>query len=105
MLRARRGSYLVGDGYVGRLRTFLAHGHVKGDLLALNEGTATAAIDCGVVDEDVLIPFPLNEAETLLVVEPLHNASHLLIQDRSSFSESGARAPLVTVSDAFCRTL
>jgi hypothetical protein len=64
----------------------LTHGHVEGDLLAFNEGAATASIDRGVVDEDVLIPFPLNEAETFFVVEPLHNASHLLIQNRSSFA-------------------
>src|SRR5262249_47682642 len=52
---------------------------VERHLLALIEGAQAGALDCADMNEDVLVAVVrLDEAEALLVVEPLHGAhSHL----------------------------
>src|SRR6185295_12337381 len=48
---------------------------VKGDLLSLVEGAHPGAFDRADMDEDILAAvFRLNEAETLLAIEPLHGS-------------------------------
>jgi hypothetical protein len=53
---------------------FFALRDVKGNSVAVFQGFETAAVDPGVVDENVLTVFRLDEAVTFFVVEPLHSS-------------------------------
>src|SRR5512143_1327388 len=53
---------------------FFALRDVKGNFVAVFQGLETAAVDAGVMDENVLTIFRLNETVTFFVVEPLHSS-------------------------------
>jgi hypothetical protein len=48
--------------------------YVKGYPVTLSKGLESRADDGGVMNKNVLIVFSLNEAETLLVTEPLYGS-------------------------------
>ena len=58
------------------MRTLRPLLYVKCNLIALVQGLEAFALDCGVVNEAVLLPVLWrDEAEALRVVEPLHCTS------------------------------
>src|SRR5918992_2351227 len=72
--------------YVRRLRPLRAFPEVVLDTRALRERTEAVALDGGEVDERVLAAFiGRDEAEALLVVEPLHDTGCHLLRDLHCF--------------------
>ena len=65
---------LLGDD-VFRLGPFLALRYFHGDPLAFLERLEAFHLDGAVVNEDVLSAFSLNEAKSLVVVEPLDGSA------------------------------
>jgi len=61
---------LLRDDVFG-LRTFLPLGHFHRDLLPFLQSLESFHLDGGVMYEDILTTFTLDEAKTLIVVEPL----------------------------------
>jgi hypothetical protein len=53
------------------LRTFLPLGHFHSDLLPFFQSLESFHLDCGVMYEYILTTFTLDEAKTLIVIEPL----------------------------------
>src|SRR5215208_6543855 len=62
-------------GYVYCLRALVAFFGVELDLCALGERAKALALDAGVMHEEVLAPLVgRDEAESLVIVEPLHGS-------------------------------
>src|SRR3954465_13901568 len=72
---ARSTRLRLDDGDVRGVRALGARLGVVGDLGALGEGLEARAVDAGVVDEQFLAAvLRRDEAEALLVAEPLHGS-------------------------------
>jgi hypothetical protein len=67
------GSLLLLD--VDRLKAFGAFFDVELDRIALIQGAVSGRIDCGVMAEDILAAFALNESVAFFTVEPLYRTS------------------------------
>src|SRR5439155_26140867 len=59
---------------VGGLQSLGALGHLELVRLTLGEALKAVGLDGARTDEDVLARFPLDEAEALRIVEPLHGS-------------------------------
>src|SRR5215210_3568235 len=71
----RRGGRRLQRGDVDRLRALVAGLGIEGDLRALGQRLEAVGVDAGVVDEEVLATLiGRDEAEALVVVEPLHGS-------------------------------
>src|SRR4029079_13981287 len=76
----RRASSALQRGDVHGLRSLVAALGVVGDLRALRERLEAVGVDAGVVDEEVLATVVRrDEAEALVVVEPLHGSGRHVI--------------------------
>src|SRR5947207_15204516 len=62
------------DPYVRRLESLRPLGDLERDALPLLEAFVAVRLDLREMDEDVVSLLPLNEAEALLVAEPLDRA-------------------------------
>lgn len=72
------GIGILQGSHIFRLGTFLAHGHIHGDLLAFVQRTSASTVDGAEVDENVFAACLLNETETFLVIEPLYGTLYLI---------------------------
>ena len=63
--------------YIERLETFRGFKELEIDVLALAKRAVTVHSNCGVMDKDVRSPLDMDEAISLLVIEPLYLARML----------------------------
>jgi hypothetical protein len=69
---------LVAQCDVACLGTLGALFNIELNLLAFLQVTISIALNCGEMDEDVLSTFTLDEAETLITIEPLDSTNNTL---------------------------
>lgn len=62
--------------HIGRLGTALSFDNVELDLLPFFQSAIAVAVNCGIMDEDVVSAIHSNESVTLLAVEPFHRSLH-----------------------------
>ena len=66
------GSCVLQAGDVGSLRAFGARDNFHSDLLTVSQNFTAAAVDGGMMNENVLAAFLRDETETFFSVKPLN---------------------------------